>query len=305
MRKSAGAVASIFIVLFLFTACHSTEHNKEAHTVLYTTIYPIQYITEQLTSDFAEVISVYPPGVDAHSYEPTTREMLEIARGEAFIYLGAGMEAFADSAKTALQTSEVEFIEVGEHDDVFIEDSHEHEGHDHIDVDPHIWFDPIRMIDISEIIKNELIEIFPDHSKTVTKNYVQLEEKLMTLDEEFINTLTNKTNKHIIVSHAAYGYWEERYGIKQISVSGLTAGDEPSQKDLASIVQQASEHDIGYILFEQNASNRIATIVQEHLDAQPLYIHNLEVLVDEDIENNEDYFSLMRENLQILDQATN
>nr|WP_307479900.1 zinc ABC transporter substrate-binding protein [Cytobacillus purgationiresistens] len=36
----------------------------------------------------------------------------------------------------------------------------------------------------------------------------------------------------MIVPHAAFGYWEERYGVKQIAISGLSSEEEPSQKEL-------------------------------------------------------------------------
>ena len=44
--------------------------------------------------------------------------------------------------------------------------------------------------------------------------------------------------KEILVSHAAYGYWEQRYGLKQIPIAGISASDEPSQKQLADITKQ-------------------------------------------------------------------
>ena len=54
----------------------------------------------------------------------------------------------------------------------------------------------------------------------------------------------------MIVSHAAYGYWEEVYGNHQIPVTGLSPSDEPSQKELEKIIQMANEKQIKYILFE-------------------------------------------------------
>lgn len=45
--------------------------------------------------------------------------------------------------------------------------------------------------------------------------------------------MVNKAdNKTFIVSHSAYGYWEEAYGLEQIGISGLSPTDEPSQNKL-------------------------------------------------------------------------
>lgn len=308
MGKNRMIGLNIIICLaIILGACMPNDDTKDIHLpTIYTSIYPIQFIVEQLAGDVAHVISVYPPGVDAHTYEPTMKEIIDIAHGEAFIYLGAGMEGFADRAADALSSSDVQFIEVGKNTKLFkkAEEDEHHDDHDHGDYDPHIWFDPLRMIEVSEIIMEQLFTLLPHDQELIEENFNTLRDQLIQLDEEYLTTMREKSQPQIIVSHAAYGYWEERYNIKQIPISGLTSGDEPSQKDLAYIIELAEQYDIEYVLFEKNTTNRLATIIQQHLGAKDLYIHNLENLVDEEIEDEEDYFSLMRANLEVIDQTT-
>jgi zinc transport system substrate-binding protein len=109
----------------------------------------------------------------------------------------------------------------------------------------------------------------------------------------------------ILVSHAAYGYWEDAYGIEQLAVAGLSPTEEPSQKELKEIIETAKEHSIQYVIFEQNVTTQVAEIIQKEINAKPLKVHNLSVLTESDIANNEDYLSLMRKNLKTLDQAMN
>ncbi len=160
------------------------------------------------------------------------------------------------------------------------------------------------MIEISRIIKDEMIALNPDAKADYNANYDALEAELLALDEEFSELLEMKENKHIIVPHAAYGYWEERYGIEQIAISGLSSSQEPSQKQLTEVIDKAEEHNLDYILYEQNSPNRLSEVIQEQIGAEALTIHNLSVLTDEDINNHEDYISLMKYNLEILDQVT-
>lgn len=312
-------IQAIFILMILSAAAIGcTPDNKEtdndADLTIYTTVYPIQYAVERIAGDSAAVTSVYPPGVDAHTYEPASKDITSIAESDAFIYLGAGMEGFAETAAGALAEQDVELIEVGEHEELFHqendsqehhEDEHNHEGHSHGDHDPHIWIDPHRMLEMSSIIKNELIRLNPEAEKIYNKNFSMLEEDLLELDEQLTDTLKSKQNKRILVSHAGYGYWEERYGIEQIPINGLSSSSEPSQKDLVKIIEQAREHELDYIIFEQNSSNRVSEIIQEQIGAESLTIHNLSVLTDVDLEQDNDYLSLMKENINVLDKATN
>jgi zinc transport system substrate-binding protein len=69
--------------------------------------------------------------------------------------------------------------------------------------------------------------------------------------------------------------------------------DDPSQKELKDLIETAKEHQIKFVIFEQNETPRIAKIVQNEIKAVPLKVHNLSVLTEEDIDENMDYLSLM------------
>ncbi|WP_099159977.1 metal ABC transporter solute-binding protein, Zn/Mn family [Virgibacillus ndiopensis] len=308
MKKTVILFLSILLTIVIAGCSSSTEDNNTGLTI-YTSIYPIQYIAEQIGGDTLNVKSIYPPGVDAHTYEPTTKEMTSIASSDAFIYMGAGMEGFAESAADALQSENVELMELGKNEELFhtekeLSEEHADDGHHHGDHDPHIWLDPLRMVDMAEMIKDKLIELNPDKTEQYTDNFVTLKDELVALDKQYQKTLQNKDNKEILVSHAAYGYWEERYGLDQIAISGLTSSDEPSQKELTQIIDETKELNINYVIFEQNGTDRISKVIQEQINAEALYIHNLSVLTDDDIKNEEDYLSLMKQNLKVLDKAT-
>ncbi len=296
------------------TGCSkTTDEDKQSTTLtVYTSIYPIHYVVEQIGGEAIDVHSVYPPGVDAHTYEPTTREMINIAKGDAFFYMGAGMEGFADQAKKTLANEDIQFIEIAAKDKTLFlksDDSNHHEGdyseddHDHGDYDPHIWFDPLRMIQVAEIVTGELAALAPNHEKTFQHNLEIVTEQLTNLNEQYEETLQTKKNKQLLVAHAAYGYWEERYGIEQIPISGLSTSDEPSQKELADIVTFAKKNELQFVIFEQTGTDKVSEIIREHLGAEGLRIHNLESLTDEDIVREADYLSIMKENLNVLDQA--
>lgn len=146
------------------------------------------------------VKSVYPPNVEAHTYEPSSKTMAEISDSDAFIYSGVGVEGFADKAVSTLKNSDVKIVkagegidllsreEEGEHDEHAHEEEHEHgeaEGHDHHhdhgDHDPHAWLDPVLAEKMAENIKDQLVKLEPEHEKTFTKNYESLKKTWSSL----------------------------------------------------------------------------------------------------------------------------
>ncbi|MBD1223359.1 adhesin [Virgibacillus halodenitrificans] len=302
-------LAIIIILLSIGTvACSQQKENADDQLTIYASIYPIQFAIEQIGGDRVNTNTIYPPGVDAHTYEPTSKTMTSLAESNAFIFLGASMEAFAEKAADALAKQEVELVELGNHEELFHTEQrqvHTHDdGHHHGDHNPHIWLDPQRMIKMTELIKDELIKLQPSSEKYFTENFNTLKQELMELDKLYTEKLENKQDKQIMVSHAAYSYWEDRYGIKQIAINGLSSNDEPSQKELTQIIDQAKKFDINYIVFEQNSSNRVTEIIQKQLGAEAVTIHNLAVLTDTDIKNDENYLTIMKQNLKVLNQIT-
>ncbi|MBM6616672.1 metal ABC transporter solute-binding protein, Zn/Mn family [Bacillus suaedaesalsae] len=319
------------------------EETQNAETTdeklkVYTTIFPLEDFAKRIGGDHVEVVSVFPPGVDAHSFEPTAKTMVDMAKADAFIYTGAGIEGFAEAATEALQNEEVRIVKATEgmdlvkleehahdeegHDDHDGEEGHddhahdeeghddhegekEHDDHNHGGQDPHVWLDPLLAIQLAENILHAFEELNPAAKEEFEQNFNKLKLDLEALDSEFKTVIDTGKTKEILVSHAAYGYWESRYGLEQISVLGLTPTNEPSQQELTEIIKTAEEHNIRYLIFEQNVSSKVADIVKNEIKAEALTLHNLEAITDEDIKNNEDYFSIMKRNLETLKTALN
>lgn len=352
MKKTTGLL--FLLLLLILSACGEEkttgdESSDDKTLSIYTTVYPVQFFTEQIAGDSVEVTSILPPGTDPHTFEPTTKEMVKLAEADAFIYNGAGLEGYAETISEAVEPEGVTILEASEgldieeslhdyepsndaehnedvshkdeeeshegHDHADEEESHSgnetseetsdegHEGHNHGGLDPHIWLDPLRSIQMAENVKELLIELKPSQEAMYNENFEELKKKLKELDQDFHEQLEQQPKNDIIVSHAAYGYWEKAYGLHQIAVAGLSPTQEPSQKDLEGIIETAEEHDINHVLFEQNITPKVAEVVQKEIGAEALRIHNLSVLTEENIENEEDYFSLMRENLAQLKEA--
>lgn len=180
----------------------------------------------------------------------------------------------------------------------------EHE-HNHADEDPHVWLDPIRAIELAENVKNALVHIRPDAEEEFNENFEELKLELEGLDDSFQTMADEITRDIMIVSHAGYGYWEDRYGIHQVAISGLSPTNEPSIKQIEEVINLMERNNINYVMFEQNIPTNIAETVREEVGAEELWLHNLEVLTEGNITNDDDYFSLMEQNIETLRKGLN
>ncbi|MGG1678026.1 metal ABC transporter solute-binding protein, Zn/Mn family [Neobacillus sp. NRS-1170] len=303
---------SFLLTLSLFlSACSNdkpAKKNKNQLTI-YTTVFPLQYFTEQIGGKYVDVKTIYPPGADEHTFEPSQKDMMNLADSDLFFYIGLGLEGFVEKAKSTLKNENVSLVATADKlqlpKDNGAEEDEDEAGHHHGDVNPHVWLDPIYSKEMAAVIRDNLVEKMPKQKELFDKNYQTLAAQLDELNGQFEKTISSAKHKKIIVTHAAFGYWEQRYGIEQISISGLSTTNEPTQKELEKIISVADHEGLHYILFEQNVHSKLGKIVQDEIGARALPIHNLAILTKENIKNKETYFSLMKKNLDTLETALN
>ncbi|WP_202078916.1 metal ABC transporter solute-binding protein, Zn/Mn family [Caldalkalibacillus salinus] len=196
-----------------------------------------------------------------------------------------------------------------DHDHSGHDDGHEHDdhnndhAHDHGEYDPHVWLDPVMAKQQAEAVLATLIEQDPANAEDYEENFSDLAQRLDSLNDEFNELSDHVVRRDFIVSHSAFGYIAHRYDLNEISVTGLSPSNEPSQQQLRQIIEFANDRDIQYILFENFVTPRVAEVVKDQLGLESLIIHNLEGLTEEEVTQGEDYFTLMEKNLEVLREA--
>ncbi|PRO66729.1 metal ABC transporter solute-binding protein, Zn/Mn family [Alkalicoccus urumqiensis] len=322
----------------------NTAEGSDDPLAVYTSLYPYEFFAEEIGGGHVDVTNIVPIGADAHTFEPTANQMIDIAEGDLFIYNGAGYEGFVEAVTDAAANENTEMLEVTEgmdllsydhdhaheqeedehnnhgnhnesssndegdnhaHDDNNHNDSENHEEDNHAggEEDPHVWLDPVKAAEAAENMKDKLTELRPEQEEVFTENFEALEEELLQLDESFQSMVDEADKNLIVVSHAGYGYWEDRYGIEQLGIAGLSPSNEPSIQQVESTVERMESEGVEYVMFEQNIPSDITETVQEQTGAEGLDLHNLEALTEEDTASDENYFTLMESNLEALRTA--
>ncbi|WP_443033469.1 metal ABC transporter substrate-binding protein [Streptomyces sp. ACA25] len=189
------------------------------------------------------------------------------------------------------------------HDDAHEdEDGHGHEDdHDHGPGDPHVWLDPLKYAEVAEGVGGVLAEADPDNAADYEKNTADLVAELHTLHEEFASGLTNTETDTFITTHAAFGHLAGRYGIREEAIAGIDPESEPSAARMRELHAVAKDEGVTTVFFETLASDATARTLAEDLNLQTDVLDPLEGLTDES--RGEDYFEVMRANLEALQKA--
>jgi zinc transport system substrate-binding protein len=209
MRKIILILTFLLPLSLLMSACSNGkdqgQKNKEQLTI-YTTVFPLQYFSEVIGGNFVDVKTIYPPGADEHTFEPSQKDMMNLADSDLFFYIGLGLEGFVEKAKGTLKSQNVTLVLVAEGLKLPSTDDSHHEAEDHdehiSDVNPHVWLDPIYAKEMAAVIRDGLVKKMPQNKEFFNENYQKLVAELDELDANYMQTITNAKHKKMIVTHA-------------------------------------------------------------------------------------------------------
>ena len=192
--------------------------------------------------------------------------------------------------------------ETEEHDHDHENETEEHD-HDHGSFDPHVWLDPAN----AKIQMKSICEAFcradPDHEKDYRANYEKYAADLDALDGEYRAALSSVENPYIVVSHEAFGYLCKAYGLRQIPIRGISADAEPDAARMREIIEMTGRYHVRVIFFEALGSPKVAEAIARETGCETKALHPIGGLTQEQIDAGEDYFSIMRSNLEALNYA--
>jgi len=180
---------------------------------------------------------------------------------------------------------------------------HREEGHSH-EFDPHTWVSPQMAAKEVNSIKDQLVELYPEREEAFESNAEDYLSQLEDLDQDYADTLEDAKQKSFVTQHAAFGYLAVDYDLNQVPISGLSSDEEPSPSRLAELKEYVADNDIQYIYFEENANDKIARTLADETGVELEVLNPLESLTDEQMDNGEDYVSVMEDNLTALEKTT-
>jgi zinc transport system substrate-binding protein len=297
------AMAAVAVTVSGCAAFSDSAADDGALTVA-AAFYPLQFVSERVAGEHAEVTALTQSGTEPHDLELDVRETGVIVRADLVVYESGFQPAVDDSVEQNAEGAVLDAADVvalvaaeeshEEHESHFVE-----EGHDHGDVDPHFWQDPLRMADLGDSVADELAEIDPDHAGDYERNAARLRAELESLDASYEAGLADCERDTIVVSHDAFGYLE-KYDVHLAPIVGLSPDAEPTASVLGELQELIRTEGITTV-FSEPLEPALGEGLASDLGLTEDVLDPVEGLTDESA--REDYFSLMEANLQAIREA--
>lgn len=268
--------------------------------------YPAAFLLERISGEAVDTLA--RPGADPHEFELSPQQTARVHDARLVVTIGGlqpAVDEIAAELDAALDLREaVDALaarEEDDHDHGDTNDGDDDHGHEHGAIDPHFWLDPMRMIEAAEAVAARLVTLEPERAETVEGNTRALVEALESLDTDFENGLAECKRDTFVTSHSAFAYLADRYGLRQVPISGLDSHSEPAPAAMAEIVAEIKRTGVTTVFTERLAGSAVADAVAGEAGVDVAVLDPIEGLTDETAEA--DYFSLMRANLEALRTA--
>jgi zinc transport system substrate-binding protein len=255
--------------------------------------FPVYDFARQVAADRAQVISLVPPGVHGHDWEPSPQDVAQVRRARVFVYNGAGFEPWAD--KLIKEAAGSATVVVAASAGLTVPRT----GADG-STDPHVWLDPVLAKGEVDAIRAALERADPVGKSAYEAKAAAYAARLADLDGRFDAGLRDCARREVVVSHAAFGYLTRRYRLEQIAVTGLAPQAEPSPAALAAIVRTARERKVTAIFVEPLVSPKLAETLAREVGVRLLTLDPIEGVTRKEAAEGTGYIELMARNLQSL-----
>ncbi len=264
-----------------------TDHRAVA------SFYPLAWVTEQVAGDGWTVENLTQPGQEPHDLELNIAQTAALEEADLIVV----EQGFQPAVDGTIEGSSSPVLDAAAVVDLLPASPEEHEGGES---DPHFWLDPLLVADLADAVAVELGEVDAGAAQTYADNAAALRTELESLDRDYTDGLASCERTTTVVSHAAFGYLA-RYGLDFEPIAGLSPDAEATAADLARLQRLITDDGVTTVFSERLVSPKMATTLADDLGVSTAILDPIEGLSDDTAD--EDYLSLMRENLTALQQA--
>ena len=344
IRKIMAATTRflLFFMVLGLCACQNNPGSKEhigttgkdgndGKITIVTTIFPEYDWVKEILGDRAEnadITMLFDHGVDLHSYQPTTEDILTIVNSDVFIYVGGEsddwvedilkesmhpdqkvvnlMETLGDFVKEEEVPQGTQQEEPGLQEDEKAQSSPEPD--EEAEYDEHVWLSLRNAKILVTAIQTAISETDPAHKEEYEENAKAYNEKLAQLDEEYKKAVQDGNQKAILFGDRfPFRYLADDYDLDYYAAfAGCSAEVEATFETIVTLSGKVDELGLGTILTMENSDQKIAHTIKENTktkDQKIAVLDSMQGTTSEDVKAGVTYYNVMKENLDVLKNA--
>ena len=279
---SSWLVPPVLLLVALFaTACASEGPQPDDGVRVVTSLEIFADLVRNVGGERVAVTALLPSGADPHTYEPTARQVTDIARADVAFVNGLGLEGSVLGVIEEHAGGPV--VELAQ-------------GLETLDDNPHLWLDVGNAARYVERIRDALIGRDEAGRSAYETNAEAYLAELGALDREVQEAVASipPESRKLVTFHDAFAYLAERYGLEVVAVVA-SPGQAPNARQVARLTETLESEGIRAAFKEPQLN---ADVLE--LAAGDAGVPLLDLLSDAYTEGVGSYLELMRFNANQL-----
>ena len=278
-------VLCLTCLLFL---CGCLKRDTMEDITIYTSYYPLEYITNALYGNNSKVYSIYPDGTNPNDTTLTEKQLSDYSNGSLFIFSGLSNEKnyLYDMLKN---NKDLKII-----DSTLSMQTNEEYGN-RIE---ELWLDPNNLLMIARNIKDGLDEYINNYylKNEIENNYSNLKIELSKMSANLHLIAETADNPTLVVSSDVFKFLEN-YGF---TIYSLEKNDEKTIKIVSNLMKNKK---INYIfLLSSDEETETIKKLNETYGTKLVIFNSLATISVDDRNDKKDYLSIMKENINLIKQ---
>jgi zinc transport system substrate-binding protein len=313
MKFAATLAASVLTCVSLSACAESSSNDSDDRLVVSVSLFPIAEIVARVGGNAVDVVTLTPPGADAHDVELTAKQIKRLGDSDVVFYFGDDFQPGAQKAIETLDRAKV----IDLFDDVELLDaalghageSEDHHNDSHGEHDPHVWLDPANMIAMTQRVVDTLTDVSPGNADMFRTNGAEYVSELTQLGD-YLDTALGRTGDEpsrcatttLYTAHQGFTYLAHRAGLELVPIAGVNPDEQVSAQYLEDLADDLEGKNIT-IFFESLIPSSTAQTLADALKVRTDHLNPLEGLSQTDIDAGVTYVSAQRENIDKIASA--
>ena len=308
MKNLLKMAVCFFCIITLLCSCtaETPKTDKEKLSIITTIFAPYDFV-RQIGGDKVTVKMLLKPGTDAHSYEPSPKDIIKISNCDLFIYTGGENDEWVNELlKNNSNINSLKMLDCVDTIEEEIKDGMTgHADAKHGEADDHVWTSPKNAIKIAEKISEQLCANDPKNAEYYTENTSLYTDELKKIDGEFCEIVKNAKRKTIIFGDRfSARYFVEEYGLNYYAAfPGCSSSVEANPKTIEYLINKINAEKIPAVFYIELSDMRTAKVLSEETNTKTLLFHSAHNVSAEDFKNGITYLDIMKDNEKTLTEA--
>ena len=307
MKPSLRHVLHILVLGSVLSILIPTSARATPPRSLLATTFPTYQMLRQLTSGIPGVRAelMLPAGTGCpHEYALTPSDMNKLARADALVINGLGLEDFLGPALKSVSPDIPVLDASGGLQDLLPDQEAGQAGNEqdrHGKVNPHLFASPRRVAAMTLNLGAQLAGLDPEHAARYRGNAQAYAARMNALADEFSELGKRLKNNRIVTQHGVFDYLAKDMGLDVVAVLQAHEDQQPSAADMLRLVREMRGKKVGAVFTEPQYPDKAARALARETGVATARLDP--VAGGPDNAPADYYESVMRENLRTLERT--